>query len=272
MFKTVGKDVFEGECPFCGNVSFKIKMDDKYYFLCHDCQRLKPFSSLKLRDSEILVNDRANYSSMLQLCTKVSDLPSDHFCRKYCEGRKLPLDLVYYTEQFSKLADYAGIKVKDNKRLILPFFDEDGKLFALQGRAFEPGAIRYLTVLYDKSKEKVFGLDRVDFNETVTVVEGPIDSFFVKNAIAMAGSAGLNNKYFTNSVICYDNEPRNKAIVNKVKKSIDQGFKTVIWPTSLTEKDINDMVLAGYDVNQLILDHTYSGLQAAIKFNEWKRV
>ena len=72
-------------------------------------------------------------------------------------------------------------------------------------------------------------------------------------------------------IYVYDNEPRNREIVNRIAKSIDRGDQVVIWPNTVPEKDINDMVLAGRDVNDMVQSNYYSGLEANIKLNEWKK-
>ena len=126
--------------------------------------------------------------------------------------------------------------------------------------------------MFDKEEDKMFGLDKVDITKTFICVEGPIDSLFLKNCIAMAGSDGLSDKYISNAVLCFDNEPRNKQIVDKVERYIDKGFKTVVWPDHIKEKDINDMVLKGVDVQSVVERNTYAGLAAKIKFNAWKKI
>ncbi|MCW4255101.1 MAG: DNA primase [Candidatus Thiodiazotropha taylori] len=201
----------------------------------------------------------------------MSELPLDHYCRTYCEGRQIPLDLVYFTEKFSKIAEFGGAKINDNNRLVLPFFDEDGKLFGVQGRAFDSKAVRYITIMFDKNKDKIFGLERANLDNDLVIVEGPIDSFFVKNCLAMAGSDMGDNKYSTRATICYDNEPRNSHTVGKMRKSLDNGLKVVIWPDRIKQKDVNEMVLAGFDVNQLIRENTYHGLGGIVHLNKWKR-
>ena len=79
----------------------------------------------------------------------------------------------------------------------------------------------------------------------------------------------LNGK---EAVFVYDNEPRNKQIIDRISKAIDKGFEVVIWPTNLEEKDINDMFLAGHDVQSLVEFNTYTGLEAQVKLSEWKKV
>ena len=130
-----------------------------------------------------------------------------------------------------------------------------------------------MTIMLDEDRTKIYGLNRVDFNKTVYITEGPFDSLYIDNAIAMAGAdvewSLLNGK---EAVFVYDNEPRNKQIIDRISKAIDKGFEVVIWPTNLEEKDINDMFLAGHDVQSLVEFNTYTGLEAQVKLSEWKKV
>ena len=88
----------------------------------------------------------------------------------------------------------------------------------------------------------------------------------------MAGSDGLSDKYKTSGIMCFDNEPRNTQIVAKLERYVNDGFKVVIWPDSIKQKDINDMVNQGVDVQHIVEQNTFCGLAAKIKFNSWKRV
>jgi|TARA_R100000030_G_C3235894_1_gene119400 hypothetical protein len=127
--------------------------------------------------------------------------------------------------------------------------------------------------MLDESRSKVYGLNRTDFNKTIYVTEGPFDSLYIDNAIAMAGAdVDWNLLEGTEAVFVYDNERRNKEIVNRIEKAIDRGFEVVIWPENLEEKDLNDMFLAGHDVQSLVEFNTYSGLEAHVKLTEWKKV
>ena len=73
-------------------------------------------------------------------------------------------------------------------------------------------------------------------------------------------------------IYVYDNEPRNREIVNRISNTISRGDKVVIWPSNILEKDINDMVLCGHDVQDLVESHVYDGLKATLQFNTWKRI
>jgi hypothetical protein len=89
----------------------------------------------------------------------------------------------------------------------------------------------------------------------------------------MAGSdADIRTFGWSNYIWIFDNEPRNREIVNRISKVIDRGDKVVVWPNKIQEKDINDMHLAGHDVQNLIHENVYQGLEATLKFNTWKKV
>lgn len=272
--KTLSSNTSILECPFCeSKESFRFKEGDKWMFLCHDCQRYMSFDKSGAASSDTESNSNTfNYDSILTLCERVDSLSVDHQFRKYCEKRHIPLDRVFYTRHFDEMSKYAETPVKDKERLILPFFDEDGKLFGIQGRSLDSKQIRYITIMFDKNKPKLFGLDKIDNKKTITIVEGPIDSFFVENCIAMAGSDGIPDKYKTNSIIAYDNEPRSREIVNKMRKSLEDGYRIVIWPDQIKEKDVNDMILSGLDVNKIIKENTYSGFAGILKLGIWKKV
>ena len=106
----------------------------------------------------------------------------------------------------------------DEPRLVLPFIDTDGKMFGFQGRALRSSSLRYITIMLDEYMPKIFGLDTCDFSKRYYVVEGPIDSLFLSNSVAMAGAdgngSGLSNTQ--NGVFIFDNEPRNKEIVTRM--------------------------------------------------------
>ena len=169
----------------------------------------------------------------------------------------------------------------DEPRLVIPFLDKEGNLFAIQGRSFRKNTnLRYITIMFDEEKPKLYGLDTVDERLPIYVVEGPIDSMFIPNCIASAGSdvtTNLNTISEDKSkfIIVYDNEPRNKEIVRKIERAIEAGFPVCIWPESMEQKDINDMVMAGMKLRKIvdtINECTYTGLEAKLKFQQWKKI
>jgi hypothetical protein len=153
-------------------------------------------------------------------------------------------------------------------------YDGEKKIIGFQGRALD-GFItpKYLTVMLSEDSPKVYGLDTIDKEKPVYIVEGPFDSSFVENSVAMCGSdVDIRTFGWSNYIWVFDNEPRNRENIGRVSKTIDRGDKVVIWPSDISEKDINDMILAGRDVQNLLQSNTYTGLEAKLKLQTWKRI
>ena len=223
---------------------------------------------------------------------KLKDLPKTHDAVKFADARLIPKeywDILYYTDDFgsfSKNMDPDTKFFESESRLIIPFFNKSGDVVAVQGRALnmqdEVNArktIKYLTVRADKSIDRLFyGLWRCDPEKRVYVVEGPIDSLFVKNSIAMVGAGSINKLperlKGKDVVFILDNEPRNEQIVRFNEELINQGRQVCIWPESIKEKDINDMSyrISTRKIRKLIDENTFSGLKAKVKLSEWKKV
>lgn len=222
-----------------------------------------------------------------KFATKISELPCEHYARVYVESRQIPkhmLARIYFTDNFSLLVDdlfpdkYQNLPTNE-PRLIIPFFDTFGNVIGLQGRSFSPErALRYITIRAPGTTDLIYGLDKLDKKKPVYVVEGPIDSLFLPNCLAAANSdlcSVLDKISVSDAVLIYDNEPRNKEIVNLISDAISKNKKVCIWPSSIKEKDINDMVLSGVkpeDVFIQIQKRTFSGLEAQLEFSKWKKI
>ena len=208
----------------------------------------------------------------------ISSLNTEHAAYKYITKRGLDPSLFYFTDEFctwvnTQKPTFKNI-TKDHPRIIIPFIDKDGEWFGFQGRTLNPkDKLRYITVMLDENKPKIYGLERIDTNKAIYIVEGPFDSTLLDNSVAMAGSdVDPRSYHWSDYIWVYDNEPRNREIVNRISKSIDRGEKVVIWPNNTKEKDINDMVMAGHNVQSLVELNTYQNIEAQIKFTEWKKV
>ena len=212
---------------------------------------------------------------------KVSQLSHDHPVKKFVVSRKIPSDkhyLIYFAPKFYKFVNTL-IENKfpsladDHPRLVIPFFNEKNELIALQGRAFGNETPKYITVKIEDSADKLYGTERVNWNNKVFVVEGPIDSLFLSNAIATAQSD--LRVYKDNVVLIPDNEPRNAEVIKQIEKYINEKFEVVIWPADIKEKDINEMILSGRterEIKDIIARNTYEGLLARTKLMEWRKV
>lgn len=234
--------------------------------------------------TKIVVPEYLKGDSPLKKLKKISQLDHEHPVKQYVQKRKIPPAAHYklfYTPKFKSWVNTIIPKKfdasNDEPRLILPFIDKEGTLFGFQGRGFKKDGIRYITIMIDETRPKVFGLDSVKESQKVLVVEGPIDSLFLTNCIAMAGSAISLEEVFPNKakedfVIVMDNEPRNVQIVKRVEKYIEDGYNVCIWPSDVVEKDINDMVLAGLNPEAIINSNTKNGLAAKAALAQWKKV
>ena len=195
-------------------------------------------------------------------------------------NRQIPeeqLGRFYYADRFKRWVNsqkhtFDSLQ-NDRPRIIIPLIGEDGVWFGIQGRSMDPtSTLRYITVMFE-DRLKLFGQDHVNSEETVYVTEGPFDSAFITNAVAMCGSdVDHSTLPYQDRVWVFDNEPRNRQIVQRIDAAIRSKEKVVIWPTSVTCKDINDMVLQGLNPSAIIKDNTFSGLEAQLKFTDWKKV
>ena len=219
--------------------------------------------------------------SILKNLKTIQALPKEHPARRIIEKRRLPeqsLCDLFLCESFYKFTN-SIIKGKfpsldgDHPRLIIPFRDESGEVFAYQGRAFGNEQPKYITIKIDEEREKIFGLDKVDKSKPILVVEGPLDSLFLDNCIAVAGANFSNIE--GDLIIIFDNEPRNKEINKQIEKTIDQGKSVCLWPDTMKCKDINDMIIDGYtkeQVQEIITNNTFSGASAKLRFAEWRKI
>ena len=151
-------------------------------------------------------------------------------------------------------------------------------MVAIQGRALGESKLRYITIKLHDDNQKVYGLDRIDLNKPIYVVEGPIDSMFLENAVATADSnleSIINILPKDKVVLVFDNEPRNKQIVEKINSAVDKHFNIVIWPEYIDSKDINEMVLDGFspdEIQDIISNNTFVNLRAKMEFVNWKKI
>ena len=305
-FKRVKSDLYTFRCPICGD-SQKNKNKTRGYlypvknntnFKCHNCGASLSFNNFlkeldptlhkqytleKFRDGHTgkgFVVEAPKLEFSKPVFRKKLDLPKASevsVAKEYLEKRKLNPEKFYFADKFKQWTnsqkqtfDTIG---RDECRIIIPMYGKDNNLIGFQGRSLVPNSVKYITVMLDEEAPKIYGLNTIDQNLPVYVVEGPFDSTFVNNSVALCGSDGDVRCLEGSSIVfVYDNEPRNREIVNRIGKCVSRGESIVIWPSGILEKDINDMVLAGHNVMDVIKSNTYSGLEAKIKFNNWKKI
>ena len=302
-FKRVKSDLYNFRCPICGD-SKKNKTKTRGYlytikadvnFRCHNCGASMTFSNF-LKEIDPVVHKQYVFERFKQGSTgrgtvveepvfkfeaptfKSSiDLPlasTVDVSRIYLEKRKLDPTKFYYAERFVEYVNShkQSMDVKEHPRIIIPLYYEKN-LVGVQGRALNSNSVKYITTIFYDEAPKIYGLDNIRRDAPVFVTEGPFDSTFLLNSIAMCGADSDVRKWgVSNPVWVYDNEPRSKEITERISSAIARGDSVVIWPTGIEEKDINDMILAGHDVQSIVESNTYSGLEANLQFTTWKRI
>ena len=278
-----------------------------FVYKCHNCEKSTDFSSLlkfvntglydeynfeMYKNKELYIQSDDNKKELnltkpaylkgdspLKNIKKISQLSPFHPAVKWVRERNIQSRFHYklfFCDKFFKWVNtfipnkFPSLK-GDHPRLVIPFLDKENKMFALQGRAFGKEEPKYLTIRLDYSK-KLYGLDTINWNKKMYVVEGPIDSLFLDNCVATAHS-DLRIDKKENVVLVPDNEPRNKEIVNKLYKLVDNGYNICVWPKTIRHKDINDMVINNIDaveIKKIIDSNTHSKLSALQKINDWK--
>jgi transcription elongation factor Elf1 len=214
--------------------------------------------------------------------TRLDELPDTHPALLYIKSRKIPSKqfkrLFYCPKYYEWVSKFEGTKVNkeaDHPRLIIPFFDKHGNITRIAARAFGDEQPRYRYTVVNPDSTKLYGMDMIDPEKTVYVVEGPLDSLFIDNCIAV-GMASYDDKELNSipdKVFVPDNEPRNENVCKSLLKVVNRSEKVCVWQEE-TKKDINEMITSGKtisDVMSLIKQSTFSGVEAKLKFSEWIR-
>ena len=306
-FKRVKADLYNFRCPICGD-SQKHKNKARGYFYqvktntnykCHNCGASLSFNNfLKQIDATLhkqyilekfkeghaggrnFVVQEPKFDFTKPVFKPKLDLPKASevpIAREYLSKRRLDPTKFYFAQKFQEWTNkqkqtFDNI-VRDECRIVIPLYDTNSELIGFQGRSLGPNSIKYITVMLNDNKPKIYGLEKINEREPIFIVEGPFDSTLVENSIAMCGSdVDIRTYNWSDYIWVFDNEPRNREINNRVSKIIDRGDKVVIWPNHIKQKDINDMVLSNIDVMSVLKSNTYSGLKAKVKFNNWKKI
>ena len=313
-FKHKHTNLWNFRCPICGDSKkhknkcrgFIYEKRNKYFYRCHNCNYGTSFNKFLEKISPTLYKDYVTenykqnvwekkdvetilpkfdfvpkFNDVLASMDSISSLAQDHPARRYLQERLIPekhFRYLYLCKEFKKWTNsiipnkFSSLKY-DAPRLVIPFFDEKHNVIGYQGRSFDPKEqSKYITIKMKGVENLVYGQERLDISKKIYCVEGPIDSLFLPNCLA---TAGLNFKGLEiSNVIVLDNERRNVQIVDALKKVIINGYSVCVWPDSVEEKDINEMVINGKttnDIVKIIDDNTYSGLQADFQLSQWKR-
>ena len=241
----------------------------------------KPHSKVKFNFETPMFQEK---SPLERLLTPLSELPDHNPAIRYAKSRRIPRDKfsdLYYIDDVKRIEELSP-EYRDRipgiePRLVLPFRNRSGDLIGITCRALGKSNLRYLTIQIDNSERMVYNLNNIDKSQTVYCVEGPIDSLFLPNCIAVA-SADLESirniipKH--NTTLVFDNQPRNPEVVKIMRGSMKNGWNVVVWPDTIVEKDINEMIMSKKDpveILDVINTNTHSGLSLRMKLNAWSK-
>lgn len=305
--------LYNFRCFYCGDSQkyknktrgYLYSIKDTYNYKCHNCGKSCSFSTF-LKDLDTSLYDEYVFEKFKnggrkeltliprKIEPKISikkyfDLPTidtlnkEHFARYYLETRNIPhekLKSLYYCENFKEWTNtqketFKNIKY-DEPRIIIPLVYHNN-IFGFQGRSLSKNSTtKYITILLNENIPKIYGMDDVNWSKNVYVLEGPFDSMFISNSIAMVGAdvnvKSIPNHFQNDFIFIYDNEPRNKQIVSRMEKTVQEGHAIVIWPNDLKYKDVNDMINEGLNPMNIIQNNTFRGLEAKAKMIGWKRI
>lgn len=293
-------DMFCYKCQNCG-ASMSFKKYIKQYFPHYSKElRLDEFQFSRSSNSavskpvavkdvgSIINKTKVRLEACNKLLTCLSDLPSDHLAVKYCTSRQLPesmMSSLYYTPDYkawiNQYVPNDDRRYPSDARLVMLMKDKDGTIFGAQGRTLSNSSNRYITVKFDESRPKVFGLDAIDISLPIFVLEGIIDSLFIPNAIAICGgdvsqsirATGVTD--FSKFIVALDNEPRSIDTVRRMESAISLGCNICFWDVDSSLKDVNDMIKSGMkrsDVLRSIERNIFKGHKALAKLKHWKKV
>lgn len=224
-------------------------------------------------------NVKSNFDDYIGL-PNINQLKTENMAHEVCVARKIPekyWDKLFFAHDWK---EWVNEKIPDKydfisePRLVIPFYDRSGKMFMAQGRSLFKSKMKYLTVRLDEDAPKVYGLDRWNPNERTYVVEGPLDSLFLPNCLAVAGAdlESLTTLNKNSTTLIFDNEPRNPITVKKITQAIDRGWTVFIPPRGYVVKDLNEAIQSGMNQGSLqifVQTHSYEGMRAKLELSQW---
>lgn len=287
---------------------YLINTDGDWFYKCHNCSAAYNFSGfLKSINEDMYSNYRmesfrestkkpektfkekhsihnvfatVNSTKLSDVYISLEYLDDDHKAIQYCKKREIPKE--YYNTWFystnlnliSKIfEDYNDKKFPEaDPRIIIPVY-RDGELKAIIARSLDPKTTpKYIILKKNKNEELLYSKNQIDINKPVYVVEGPIDSLFIDNCLAVMGS-DLKKciEEYPSAIYIFDNQPRNKEII-KLMEKLSESVKMVIWPSTISQKDINEMHCDKIDYKSIIENNTFSGIKLKLRLAQWRKI
>lgn len=307
------RDEYNCECPFCNESSQRGRARRFYYYgesktyHCFNCgahgnqfKYLQDVCNISWKD--IKKNESAtniNFSNLVKREEPKDnplnyDLPDDaiNLCdvtqlRYHKRKTIVKIAITYLQNRRLYSAKYRPktfwLSLNDfvqKDRLIIPFYDENGKIPFYQSRKLleEGNPAKYISK-YGADKT-LFNLNKIDNSfDKIFLLEGPIDACFLKNAVGITGIAMTEQQkeqlqpYFLHDKIwVLDNQWCDEASRKKTRELVELGERVFIWPEELKKyKDINDYCIE-HELDEFdhkkILDNIYQGFSARIALSK----
>jgi hypothetical protein len=205
---------------------------------------------------------------------EVEDLPTDSInlldpkqVEYYKDNTKIKYALEYIQQRRLDTAinrpDALYISLKDkfqSERLVIPFKGEDGRTVFYQTRTIFDSDDRPTYLSKPNSDKTLYGIDKVDCDmDTLFLFEGPIDSFFTKNGLGVAGinrGKGFNltktqkdqmrSLPLFNKIWFLDSQWIDKTAREKTLALLDEDECVFIWPEKWGKKykDLNELCVS----------------------------
>lgn len=315
IFLSAREDIFMFNCFNCGaTYSFqyylKLYFPEEYKDLRarifkargNEYHNKKPPKQKEYKVEDIFNKEyQQNLNSILttdtRLLVPINELSDGHIAYDYLKSRQMnsrAFERLYYTPNFAEFikevvpSEIIGQKkLPPDERIVLILQTIDGEIIGFQGRALDPDAMRYMTIMMSETYPKIFGLEHINKDDAsnIYVTEGAFDSFFIPNAISVNGgdtnalsdiieSDNIDKNRF---VIILDNEPRSKDTIKRMTRTIDDEYNIVIWKGINPEyKDINEMIRSDTFTEESLLEfvnaNNFKDTRARVELNFWKKL
>jgi len=276
---TEGSDFFNFRCNVCGDSkkskhkkrAYILKRKNPWMFYCHN--GCKPMTVLNWIKVYFPIHFKDYYRELLRSSSEIiKPLPiiknpivkknneekeqtkffipikkgiTSPFAKAVltCIDRRIP------EEVWSKW--FVSIGGMYNNRMIIPFFDDKGKIYYYQGRSLYGQEPKYLSRKGEHNS--IYNYYLVDKSKPVPVLEGPIDSIFVENSIAITGVKIEDKrlKDFPHKRFLIDMDNTTNDTKKKTMELLSKGEYVFCWKKFM--KTFNIPMKDKWDVNDICI-------------------
>jgi hypothetical protein len=314
-------NTYQGGCCICKEGGSLGKKRRCYYIpkndniFCHNCGwSSKPFKWVKEVTGKTdidIINDIKEYDTTtaapIHIPTEISPKQQSKTLPDDCINLFDPTQLNFYKENLIvqsciKIIQHRRLDTAINRpeklfisltdtvhknRLIIPFINESNEIEFYQSRSITTQDIKtrpkYISRI--NAEKTLFNINKIsgEYNY-VFIFEGPLNAFFTRNSVAVAGITERGQTSFTkrqqeqiDSVLAWykkvwvlDSQWLDNASLSKTEILLKNNEAVFIWPEQIGTKykDFNDLCIAGKRdeiTHGFILKNTFSGLEGVFR-------